>query len=122
MNDSTSRSARLHDRIHLLGLAMKFPALADPSDSPFLVSFRYTGETDAEAAAESVLNAEGILSRQLDVKFKGGYPHPIGSAAHYQRVARLLSGLWVYITARAEVGPLVEAREDAGRVLAEVAA
>lgn len=111
-----SRAARLHDRIHLLGLAMKFPGLADPSTSPFLVAFRYTDETDAEAAAESVWTAEGILSRQLGVTFKGNYPHPIGSAAHYQRTARLeSSGLYVYITARAEVGPLIEAREDAGR-------
>jgi hypothetical protein len=31
----------------------------------------------------------------------------------YQRVAELASGLFVYITARAEVGPLVDAREDA---------
>lgn len=107
-----ARSARLHDRIHMLGLAMKFPGLADPSMSPYLVSFRYTDETDAEAAAEAVRTAEGILSRQLGVTFEGNYPHPIGSAAHYQRTARLASGLFVYITARAEVGPLIEARED----------
>jgi hypothetical protein len=109
-----SRPARLHDRIHLLGLAMKFPCLADPSASPYLIAFRYTDETDAEAAAESVRTAEGILSRQLGVTFGGNYPHPIGSSAHYQRTARLASGLHVFIVARAEVGPLIEAREDVG--------
>ncbi len=117
-----SRSARLHDRIHLLGLAMKFPALADPSDNPFLVSFRYTHITDAEVAAGAVRTAEGILSRQLGVTFEGRYTKPVGSAEHYQREAELASGLFVIITARAEVGPLVEAREAAGRELAEVAA
>jgi hypothetical protein len=115
-----SRSARLHDRIHLLGLAMKFPGLADPSTSPYLVSFRYTDIADAEVAAGAVRTAEGILSRQLGVTFEGNYPHPIGSAAHYQRTAELRSGLFVIITARSEVGPLIEA-EDAPRELAEVA-
>jgi len=118
MHDPTgSRSARLHDRIHLLGLAMKFPALADPSASPHLVAFRYTDIADAAVAAEAVRTAEGILSRQLGTTFKGDYTDPIGSSAHYQRVAELRSGLFVYITARAEVGPLLDA-EDAGELVA----
>jgi len=122
MHDPTdTRAARLHDRIHLLGLAMKFPGLADPSTSPYLASFRYTDIADAGVAAESVRTAEGILSRQLGVTFTGNYPHPIGSAAHYQRTARLESGMHVYIVARAEVGPLLDA-EDAPRELEAVAA
>jgi hypothetical protein len=114
MPDPTgTRSARLHDKIHILHLAMQFPCLPEPSTSPYLVSFRYTDETDAEMAAESVRTAEGILSRQLGVTFEGRYPQPIGSAAHYQRAARLASGMYVYIVARAEIGPLLDAREDA---------
>jgi len=124
MPDSSTagtRSARLHDRIHILGLAMKFPDLADPSTSPYLVSFSYADIADAEVAAGAVRTAEGLLSRQLGVTFAGRYPNPVGSMARYQRTARLASGLHVYITARAEAGPLLDA-EDAPRELAAVAA
>lgn len=118
---SAGRRVRAHDAQHLIHLYTRFPCLPFPSMSEYLASFRYTDETDAETAAESVRTAEGILSRQLGVTFKPNYPAPIGSAAHYQRVARLESGMHVYIVARAEVGPLIDAREDAP-VLAEVAA
>lgn len=121
MNDPTSRAARIIDAQHLLNLTRQFPCLPFPSLSGYLASFRYTDIADAEAAAEAVRTAEGILSRQLGVTFTGNYPHPIGSAAHYQRTARLDSGMYVYITARAEVGPLLEA-EDAPRELTGAAA
>jgi hypothetical protein len=115
---SGSRSARLHDRIHILGLAMRFPALADPSDAPYLVSFQYSDIADAETAAESVRTAERYLSEQLGVTFKGRYTKPVGSMKRYQRQAKLASGLWVYITARAEVGPLLEAPRELAAVAA----
>ena len=103
------RDARLIDAKHLLHLAQQLPCLPFPALAGYLASFRYTDETDAEAAAEAVRTAEGILSRQLGVTFGGNYPAPVGSSAHYQRSARLDSGMHVYITARAEVGPLLEA-------------
>src|SRR5690348_9991448 len=100
VNDSTERAARISDAQHLLHLTQRFPCLPFPSLNGYLASFRFTDETDAEAAAESVRTAEGILSRQLGVTFAGSYPHPVGSSAHYQRSARLRSGLHVYITAK----------------------
>lgn len=122
MSAATDRPARIADAMHLLHLTRQFPCLPFPSLNGYLASFRYTDQADAETAAEAVMTAEGILSRQLGVTFAGNYTRPVGSAAHYQRTARLASGMHVYITARAEVGPLVDARQDAGRELAAVAA
>lgn len=114
MTAPADRATRLHDAMRMHHLAIQFPCLPDPSVNGYLASFRYTHITDAEQAAESVMTAEGILSRQLGVTFAGHETKPIGSAAHYQRTARLDSGMHVIITARAEVGPLVDARQDAG--------
>lgn len=122
MTAATERATRLHDAMRMHHLAIQFPCLPDPSVNGYLASYRYTHIADAEQAAESVITAEGILSRQLGVTFDGDYTEPVGSAAHYQRTARLASGLYVYITARAEVGPLVDGRQDAGRELEPVAA
>lgn len=114
MHDPTdARAARIIDARHLLYLVSCFPALPFPAVSGHMASFSYSDETDAEAAAESVRTAEGILSRQMGVTFEGRHTEPVGSAAHYQRTARLDSGMHIHITARAEVGPLIEAREDA---------
>jgi hypothetical protein len=122
MKDPTgTRSARIADAKHLLHLASQFPCLPFPSVAPFLVSFSYAGLADTEVAAGAVMTAEGILSRQLGVTFDGAYTKAVGSMQRYQRVAELASGLFVYITAQAAVGPLVDARKNA-RELAEMAA
>ena len=115
MHDSTEQ-ARITDAMHLLHLTRQFDCLPFPSISDYVAGFRYTDEPDAETAAASVRTAEGILSRQLGVTFEAHRPDPIGSAMYYQRTAKLPSGLWVYLTARAEVGPLLDAEDALDRV------
>lgn len=116
MHDPTERAARISDAQHLLHLTARFPRLPFPSIAPYLASFQFTHLTDAAVAAEAVRAAEGILSRQLKTTFAGRYPEPTGSAAYYQRTAELTSGLFVYITARAEVGPLLDTEDARDRV------
>jgi hypothetical protein len=116
MHDPTdTRSARIADAHWMFSLAARFrDVLPIPSVSAHVASFNYTGTKDAATAAGEVQAARGLLSRQLGVIFTPHEHRGAGSQENFMYEAELGSGMLVVIVARAEVGPLVEARQDAG--------